>query len=501
MADQLLGVATTTWELLLGGALHLTLFLLVALDILRRRREPTAATAWLLFTWFLPFAGALLYLMIGHNRLPRKALRKQERDRALVAERRAREEADLEMAYWRAVRETRACEPPTAAGATLNRALDGIVEDFPLLGGNAIRLLVDGDEAYGPMLAAIEAAEQHIHLQSFILGADATGRRFMDALAARARAGVTVRVLYDRFGSTGAVLRRFFHRYRGIPNLEIAGWTQSNLLKRQFAINLRNHRKLLVVDGLRAFTGGLNLHDGHLSHGARLAIRDYHFEVRGPVVQELQFAFLQDWHFITDEPAERFLRQDCFPHQPVAGGARIRALHGAPVAGDDVLGELFFQAILAARQRLWAATPYFAPPPDLLHALRAAARRGVEVRLILPRVNNHLYAGYAGRAHYEELLAAGVRIFERLPPFFHAKALIADDTVALVGTANLDMRSLRLNYESVLAVYDVAFIASLAAALVQEQAHSQEVALAAWRRRPLFQQVAENACHLFTPIL
>ncbi len=494
--------ATPAWEWIsLGSLAHMLAFALVASHCLRHRREPTSALLWLCVAWFVPFAGPALYFLFGIYRVPEKARDKHRADQRFAEERRTREETGLHMAYWRAVHEATACEPPTAEGRLFNRSLDGLLEEYPLLDGNRVTPLLDGGEAYPIMLEAIRSAKNHIHIQTFILGNDDVGREFMDALAERARAGVAVRLLYDRFGSTHAVWGRFFRHYRGIPNLKIAGWRQVNLLKAQFQLNLRNHRKLLVVDGVRAFTGGLNLHEGHVEGPGRGAIRDYHFDVAGPVVQELQYSFLRDWAYMTGEEPDALFQAAHFPHQPAAGAMPVRVINSGPAIEQETINDVFFMAISSARRELWIVTPYFVPGPDILQALRAAARRGVDVRLIVPRANNHVYAGLAGQALYDDLLACGVRIFEREPPFMHAKAMVMDDTLALVGTANFDIRSLRLNYETNLAVYSAGFVAAMRHLARHEMAASRELALAAWRARPLRRKLLENACSLFTPIL
>lgn len=490
-----------SWEFIsLGSALQLCAFGLVAFHCLRHRREATSALLWLFVAWFVPFVGPLLYLAFGIYRVPAKGMHKQRTDRRLLAERRALEDANMSLNYWRAVHESLQAEPADPDARGLNRAMDSILEDFPLLGGNGIELLITGDEAFPPMLAAIRDATHHIHLQTYIIKDDAVGRSFLDALAERARAGVTVRLLYDRFGSTHAVFSGLFRRYRHIPNLRLVGWTQANPLKRQFQINLRNHRKLLIVDGRVAFAGGINLHLTNTTRGLAAPIRDYHFRLLGPIVQELQFSFLRDWFFMTDEPVETLLQPAHFPVTPPAGPALVRVVSGGP-SEMDALNDVLFMSINAARHTLWAVTPYFAPAMDLLHALRTAALRGVDVRLVVPRDSNHVYAGLAGQALYDELLLAGVRIFERLPPFMHAKAVVVDDHLALVGSANLDVRSLRLNYETDLAVYDPTFIATMKRVIQQEIALSGEIVLTAWRTRPMSHRLLENFCSLLTPIL
>jgi len=496
------GILATPWEAIsLGWCLHLLAFALVAFHCLRNRREPTSALLWLFVAWFLPVLGPLLYLAFGIYKVPAKGLHKHKADQRLLAERRALEDSNLALTYWRSVHETREREPDSVEARELNRTMDSILDEYPLLGGNDVRLLLNGTEAYPAMLEAIRGARHHVHLQCFLVRDDSVGREFLEALAERARAGVRVRFLYDRFGSTHAVLSGLFRRYRAVPNFTLVGWTQANLLKRQFQINLRNHRKLLIVDGREAFAGGINLHAENRQQGERLPIQDYHFALRGPVIQELQFVFLRDWYFMTNERPDALLKEEHFPPLPACGSALVRVVNGGPSSRAEVFSDVFFLAMIAARRQLWMVTPYFTPPLDLLHALRAATLRGVDVRLVVPRINNHAYAGLAGRALYDELLDSGVRIYERRPPFMHAKALVVDDTLAVVGTANLDVRSLRLNYETDLAVYDATFIETMKGVLQQEMAMSDEIDLAVWRTRSLRQRLMENFCSLLSPSL
>jgi cardiolipin synthase len=480
---------------------HFAGFLLVALHCLRYPREPSATVLWVFAAWSFPFFGPLLYLFFGVNRVPLKGWRKQRSDQEFLNERRLSEESEMPLNYWRAVHEFGTVEPSNAFERDHNRAMESILPDYPLLGGNSIRPLVTGDEAYPAMADAIRGAQQHIHMQTFILGNDATGVMFLDLLAERARAGVCVRLLYDHFGSTRAWLRGLFRRYRGVPNLQIEGWTQANPIKRQFQVNLRNHRKVLILDGHAAFMGGLNLDDVNVSRPGRPADRDYHFSVRGPIVQELQYSFLRDWYFMTDEDPQTLLRKECFPHIEPAGRALVRVVNGGPTSEVENITDVFFSTIGAARRQLLVVTPYLVPTPDLVRALRAAALRGVDVRAVVPGRNNHVYAGMASRAIYEDLMGAGVRIFERHGPFLHGKALLADDAVAVVGTANLDVRSLRLNYETNLVVYDESFIGELKRVVLEDQSLSEEISLVQWRKRPIRQRMLENFCHLMAPML
>lgn len=490
------------WEWLsVGSVLHVIFFLMVVLHCLRPRREAPATLLWIFVAWAFPFIGPLLYLAFGIDRVPQKVFRKYRKDQALWKELKARDAETLPLAYWRAVHEAVAEIPRGQPGHRVNRAVDSVLAHHPLLDGNRVTPLVNGDEAYPKMLEAIRSAGHHIHLQSFIIGNDTTGRAFMDLLAEKAREGVTVRMLYDRFGCTKALLSGLFWRYRRIPNFHIAGWTLANPLKRQFQINLRNHRKSLIVDGRLAFTGGINLSDKNITREGRPAYRDYHFEVAGPIVQELQYTFLRDWYFITDEDPDHFLQEVYFPQLPAIGTAKVRQVDSGPSHAAEVLTDVYFAAIVSARNELLLVTPYFIPNRDLVRALRAAALRGVNVRLIVPQENNHLYAGLAGHALYEELLEAGVRIFERKPPFLHAKALVVDDSAALVGTANFDVRSFRLNYETTLAIFDEDFCNRFKPVILSDLAESVEIQLSEWTQRPTRRKMLENLAFLMMPAL
>lgn len=496
------GIKTALSYLPLDIALHLSLFLLVCYSCLKTRREATSSILWIFTAWAFPVLGPLLYLMFGINHVPRKALRKHTTDRRFQTERQAREDAERPMAAWSATRQSLAGEPADEDARYLNRALNSILPEDPLMSSNLVTPLVDGDQAYPAMLEAISNARNHVHLQTFIVGNDKTGRKFLDLLAAKARDGVKVRFLYDRFGSTAAAMGGLFNDYRRVPNMAISGWTQSNLLKRQFQFNLRNHRKIAVIDGKTGFIGGVNLRDDNTSGESGTAIRDYHFMVRGPVVHEMQYAFLRDWYFMTDENPNVLLSKNHFPKQESCGPAMARLANSGPTSEEmEVIAKVFFECISWARSELLVVTPYFAPSADILQALKSAARRGVNIRLLMPLDNNHIYTELAGMALYEELMDNGVRIFRRRPPFIHAKALVADGQVALIGSANFDLRSLRLNYESNMAVFDDDFALRLRAIILNDFAAGEEINPVQWRRRPLRRKMLENASYLLTPIL
>lgn len=490
-----------TYWVVLSTALHFVAFTGVCLHALKRRRNASATILWIFVAWSLPLFGSLLYLSFGIDRVPNKGLRNKINNQLMMRHRNERHKTDNTFIAWHYDYRTDPSAIRSGITGQLNGLIDGLNPEHPLLDDNLIEPLVNGDQAYPLMLQAIRSATHHIHLQSFIIYHDETGFEFLDALKAKAEAGVKVRLMFDRFGSTHAYLGGMFRKYSKVPNLEIRGWTQANPLKRQFQINLRNHRKNLVVDGKSAFFGGVNISSENRSKGEHTAIRDYHFKVEGPLVHELQYSFLRDWYFMTEEPIDALLRPEHFPQMHKAGTAKARVIDSGPSAAAEMVGETFFNAIVMAQSQILIVTPYFVPTNEILKALRSAARRGVDVRIILPENNNHRYAGMAAKALYEELLSAGARIFHRKPPFIHAKAMLVDDVVALVGTANLDVRSLELNYETTVLISDEVTVSKLKRIVHEDMEQSTEIILNEWLQRPPIQKLGENLCSLMTPVL
>ena len=484
-----------------GAAFHVALFGLVTAHALRHRRRADSTLLWLFVTWSLPVIGALLYAAFGVDRVPRERWQRGVQRRVRMdGARNATPDDVLPEAYWRSMGRA-AATPADEWTRELDRPLAAMLENYPLLGGNRITPLLTGDEAFPKMLDAIREARHHVHLQSFIIGNDAVGREFMEAVAAKAREGVRVRVLYDRFGSSHALWGGLFRKYRKTPNLAIAGWTQSNLFRKQLHFNLRNHRKALIVDGRIGFMGGVNLNEYSRSGDGQPAIQDYHFRLLGPVVQELQYSFLRDWHVMTEEDPEKLLSAEHFRRLSEEGPVLARVVNSGPSSDLRVAVDVFFNAVNEAREQVFILTPYFLPSEDLLRALRLAALRGVRVQLVVPEKSNHWYTTWAGRATYEDLLESGVRIFERPRPFMHAKAMVVDDRMGIVGSANWDFRSLYSNYETLLTAYDRDFAATLKRLMNEDLNVSREVEWPAFKNRPVHHRYLENACGLLAPLL
>jgi cardiolipin synthase len=258
----------------------------------------------------------------------------------------------------------------------------------------------------------------------------------------------------------------------------------------------------LIIDGQLGFVGGMNISSAnHAGEGDLPSIRDYHFAVRGPVVLELQYTFLRDWYYMTNENADHLLSHDHFPPIESQGNAAMRIVNAGPTSEREALCDAYFALIGSAQSQILLGTPYFVPPDDMRRALRVAALRGIDVRLLLPIKTNHLSTTYAARAFYEEMLVAGVRIFLRRPPFMHSKFMLVDGRNAMVGSANFDNRSLKLNYETTLVIFDSVFTDACKRRVLSDYAQADEIHLDAWRRRPASQRLVENFFNLASPAL
>lgn len=473
---------------------HMALAFVLSLHILLHKHRPVSAVLWLAAVWAVPLAGALAYGAFGVDRVRRHASERAVVQRALYhGPARVLAAARLEIEG----------EDPLLGHPAehILRNTDPAVRAHRVLPGNRAELLVDGDEFYPALFDALEDAESSINLQTYIFAIDRTGKRMRDLLIRKAAEGVQVRVLYDRFGSTFAHVTGFFRSARKIGVL-VGSISQAHPLKGRFQINLRNHRKVVVIDGRSGFLGGMNFDDRNVTVPGRIGPdRDYQVRLSGPAVADMQDAFAADWYFATREDPETFRSEAFYPTPAPVGEGLVQIVPGAPERGGRGLAHAYFAALVSARESVDIVTAYFVPDETILEALRYAAFRGVRVRLVLPAKSNHWFTSYAARSLYEPLLQAGVRIFERGPPFMHAKALVVDGVYAMMGSANLDYRSLQLNYELNVEIADPPFLARVTEQVESEIAMSREVTLERHAARPVVRRLTENLCFLFQPML
>ncbi|EHQ53700.1 cardiolipin synthetase 2 [Ectothiorhodospira sp. PHS-1] len=447
------------------------------------KRDPRSATLWVLLITLLPLVGSLLYLLFGINRYQRRARK-------------------LYPGTGYASPAADCLEVPDALPSSFAGLvhLVGGTTGQPLTAGNRIEPLLDGEQAYPAMLAAIESARHSVALVSYIFDGQGISAQFVAALRQAHARGVHVRVLIDD------VSARWVHKnaYRLLKRsgMPVAPFNPTLIPARLHAAHLRNHRKLLVIDGETGFTGGMNIHTPYWNpEDPGRAQRDLHFRIQGPVVAHLRKCFTEDW---CDTMGERL--DESFWGEPVAqatapGNSWARGIEAGPDETLDRIRWTFMGALNAARHSVRIWTPYFVPDQPMIAALSIAALRGVRVDVLTPANGDHRFVQWAARAHYWQVMEHGVRIFERPGPFDHTKLMLVDGGWCCLGSANWDARSLRLNFEFNVEVYDKTLSTRLEALFDATRDRSTLVTPAAVRARPLAIKLRDGIARLFTPVL
>jgi cardiolipin synthase len=470
------------------GLLNIALVLVTAGHALLFKRDPRAAWGWISVCLIFPLGGPLLYLLFGINRVRTRAKRLTR---------------GLPFLYYFSLPER--TEVPVRVKPSLElpveyrelAAISEAVSRRPLVRGNAVEAFYNGEEAFPAMLEAVEGAEESLYLATYILESNATGRRFIDALGRAKDRGVDVRVLLDGIGELYSSPRpgRLLNE-RGVP---VAKFMPPTLIPPSFNINLRNHRKILVADGRVAFVGGMNIGDRHLASAVEnpRRVKDVQFRAAGPVVGQIEEVFLEDWAFATGTPEP----PRAFHPPPPAGDAVCRAIVDGPNEDLDKLAVIMVGAASAAKRRIQIMTPYFLPSREMIGALQAASLRGVEVDVVLPGLNNLPFVHRATRNMLWELLQWGIRAFYQPPPFVHTKLFIVDEHYLHVGSANLDPRSLRLNFELVVETFDPHLAARMAAFVDACRYRSRQISLQEVDGRPLGTRLLDSGAWLLSPYL
>ena len=451
--------------------------------LLQRQGRPNAALAWLFALFAMPPVALLAWWLFGHSHLERKRRRR----------RRALRELDPLMRH----QAERLPEPKDAAerllaAVSLPAGLQEAI--FPPSGGNAATLLLETSRTYDAWEAAIRDAGHHVHLLYYIWQNDATGRRIRDLLVEKARQGVQVRLLYDGVGSA-RLPRNFFDTLRTAGG-RAEPFLPIHLRVRRPVINFRNHRKLLIVDGAVGFIGGINVGDEYLEW------QDLGVRIEGPGVDQLQEIFHEDWYFASHE---NFADRGCFGRwagrePPEGADVSCATVASGPDQRFNAIREMLFLAVTQCRRRLWIMTPYLVPDGALVMALRSAAYRGVDVRIMVPARSDVPLVQRASRAFYSDLLDAGVRILE-YDGMLHAKSLLFDDDLLLIGSANMDTRSFRLNFEASTFLASPRLNRQMAGHFVRAEAACVAVDAGAQRQRSRWEQLVDSAAHLLSPLL
>jgi cardiolipin synthase len=455
--------------------------------ILRRRFSPSTATAWLVLIFFVPELGLIVYLLVGVSHLGKQRTRSHG---IVVAESRARQDPE---------RKTRYAVRPQIEPQQHNMILQAErISGNPIIAGNEVELLPSADEMTDRLMADIDAAEHHVHLLYFIYRTDEIGRRVGDALIRAGARGVPCRLLADAAGS-----RAFFrsgmprelrdHGVEVVPMLPVALW------RRKLArIDLRNHRKVAVIDGRCAYTGSHNIVDEDYGHKTAGKWVDLSGRFTGPVVAQFQQLFCEDWAFDTDQTLGG---PDLFPALEPTGDIAAQVVPTGPNSAGESFRRVLIAALDAAQRHIIVTTPYLVPDEPTLVALAMAADRGARVDLVVPWKSDHPIVAAAGRYYYQTLLEAGVNIHTYADGMLHAKTITVDDAFALLGSANLDIRSFYLNFEVNVLLYGEQVTKHLRFAQQRYLSQSEPVELSSWLQRPVYKQYAEGAASLLSPLL
>ncbi|HWU89536.1 MAG TPA: cardiolipin synthase [Kofleriaceae bacterium] len=454
---------------------------IVSVMIVLQRRSAAATIAWLLALMFLPIIGLVVYRLIGPLRLERKKLRRSA-NRKVVA---------------RALAALAKLDEDALEHLQLAMVAMELGEASPLPAED-VQVYLDGASAYEAILAAVAAATHHVHLEYYIWEPDTIGTRLRDLLIERARAGLAVRMVVDATGSN-RLSRRFLAPLRA-AGVQIAWFNPIRLRSlRLRRPDFRTHRKIIVCDGRVAFTGGMNITDLHSAKLSPAYWRDTHMRIVGAAVWPLQRIFIEDLYFATDALCP--VDAGTFPRLPGGGDHLVQIVGSGPDSDAFAIHKVLFTAINQSTERLWLTTPYFVPDEALLAALITAGLRDVDVRLIVPKQGDSRLVDLAARSYFPELVAAGVKVYEYEARFIHAKTIVCDDDVAVIGTANLDNRSFRLNFEVAAVAYGPQVNATLADAFLADLAESRELTRAALERQPLRRRLGQAMARLISPLL
>jgi cardiolipin synthase len=474
------------------GAIYVAIVIAVCLRVIYETRSATKTMAYLLLILFIPIGGIVFYILFGINFWKTKLYSRKSMDDEKMLNS-LKKEMEIYM------RETIS---PLDLSADNNRELAVMLEKelrSPLTRRNKVKLLLNGEEKFPEVLEALRNAKHHIHIEYYIYEQDEIGEQIEELLILKANEGVEVRFIYDDFGSPN-IKKKIEERMRR-AGIQIYPFQKVHFYLLANRLNYRNHRKIIVIDGETGFTGGINVCDKYINNGSqKLFWRDTHLRIEGPGVFYLQYLFLTDWNFcsgkvLTPEklhfsvPAH--CKDDCFLQVAASG----------PDSTQPSILFSLLQAIYLARKEILITTPYFIPGDSILQALRIAALSGLSVKLLVPGVADSRLVNAASKSYYEDLLCAGVDIYMYQKGFVHAKTLVADGILSIIGTANMDLRSFELNFEVNVMLYDRKFSEQLRTVFFKDLEDAEKIDKDAWCQRPAYNQLPERIARLFSHVL
>ncbi|MFA6057188.1 MAG: cardiolipin synthase [Taibaiella sp.] len=488
------------WELFLKHYPTISLVFIILLSvftivrIIMDTNNSAKTMAYILLVFLFPIGGAVIYFAFGVNYRRRKLFSKKI---ILNEDLFTKIEDQLSEASLEALNEG---HENIKGNEDLIRLL--LKDSKAPLSYNKVKLLINGEEKFAAVLQALESAELFIHMEYYIFDDDEIGNKIINLLKVKAQQGVTVRFIYDDFGSHGladdTIATMKDAGIQVFPFFEVKFYLLAN------RINYRDHRKIIIVDGLVGFTGGINVSDRYINDGdaERLYWRDTHVMIEGPAVNSLQYHFIANWNFCTDETLE--INRMFFPnifekkenHEDL-----VQIIAGGPDYPTSGIMLSFFTAIVNAKERVFITSPYFVPNESIYDALKKAALSGKDTRLLLPGISDSKIVNAAARSYFKDLLACGVRIFLYQKGFIHAKTIVVDDNLSMVGSANMDARSFDLNFEINAVVYSKKICKELNEAYLNDINYSVELSAKEWEKRAWWRELFDDIARLLSPLL
>lgn len=483
------------WPLIFQTA-YLIVLVLVCIRIIYDTQTNSKSLAYLLFAIFVPFFGIIFYFSFGINYRSRRMYSKKLIKNSELSDKL------LEKIYQYSKQTFNLSDATVQSNEELANML--LKDTFsPLTSDNSVKILINGENKFPDVLQALRNAKDHIHIEYYIFEDDHIGREIEKILTEKVKEGINVRFIYDDFGSRSI-------RKTMVPRMKSQGIESYPFFKIRFItlanrLNYRNHRKIIVIDGITAFIGGINVCDRYINHAdqpEKLFWRDTHLRIDGPGVQYLQYLFMCDWNFCSElklEPTDKF-----FPPLdsiPVIGNKIVQIAASGPDSPSPVILYAILQAINLASEEILITSPYFIPNSSLLDALCIAALGGVKVKILVPMRSDSIFVDLAVRSYYSDLLKAGIEIFQYSKGFIHAKTMVCDGKIAMIGTANMDSRSFDLNFEVNAIVYDKQIANELITLFNSDLQDSVKLNDYEWTKRSIFKKFMEKLVRLFSPLL
>ena len=461
----------------------------VAIMIILEKRSPFKTIAWILVLILVPVIGLVFYLFFGQEYrkqklFSRRGIKSLSRLRKLsIKQLREFEHADLHLSE-------NVNEKKNLIRLLLNNS------DSLLTTGNQLKLLNNGNETFDAIFKAIKSAKHHIHLEYYIFEDDIIGNQVKKLLIEKSREGVEIRIIVDDVGSW-SLKKKFFKELRE-SGIEIYPFMEVRFPRLTSRVNFRNHRKILIVDGITGFTGGINIADRYVVGKPKIGQwRDTHLQITGDAVAAMQVVFAADWYFVINE---NLRREKYFLPLTEGEGTPVQISASGPDSDWESMEQAYLAAILNAQKYVYLTTPYLMPPQTLVTALKTAALSGVDVRIIIPEKSDAITPKWCSFSYVEQFLEAGIKIYFYQKGFIHSKTLMIDDVFSTIGTTNLDFRSLETNFEINAFIYERKFTRLMLKYFINDLRNSREIKLNEWTKRPWYFKLRESLAHIVSPM-